>query len=86
MTNKDLYPGIYTILNIFACMPVSTATAERSFSTMRRVKTYLRNSMTTKRLSGLGLLNVYREREIQTDQVLDLFSRKKERKWALIFQ
>lgn len=22
MTNKDLYPGIYTILNIFACMPV----------------------------------------------------------------
>lgn len=85
-TNKDLYPGIYIILNIFACMPVSTATAERSFSTMRRVKTYLRNTMTTKRLSGLGLLNVYREKEIQTERVLDAFSRKKERKWALLFQ
>ena len=33
--NKDLYPGILNILNGFACMPVSTATAERSFSTMR---------------------------------------------------
>ena len=32
--NKDLYPGIFNILNVFACMPVSTATAERSFSTM----------------------------------------------------
>lgn len=34
------YPGIFQILNVFACMPVSTATrAERFFSTMRRVKT-----------------------------------------------
>ncbi|CAG2210863.1 unnamed protein product [Mytilus edulis] len=34
------YPRIFQILNVFACMPVSTATrAERFFSTMRRVKT-----------------------------------------------
>lgn len=85
-TSKDLYPGIFLILNIFACMPVSTATAERSFSTMRRVKTYLRSTMTTNRMSGLGLLNIYREKEIAADHVLDIFSRKKERKWALLFQ
>ena len=85
-TNKDLYPGIFLILNIFACMPVSTATAERSFSTLRRVKTYLLSTMTTKRMSGLGLLNIYREKEIAAEHVLDIFSRKKERKWALIFQ
>ncbi|XP_071123584.1 52 kDa repressor of the inhibitor of the protein kinase-like [Mytilus edulis] len=84
--NKDLYPGIFQILNVFACMPVSTATAERSFSTIRRVKTYLRNTMKTNRLSGLGLLNIYREKQIKADTVLDIFSRKKERKWALIFQ
>ena len=34
-------------------MPVSTATPERSFSTMRRVKTYLRSTMKTERLAAL---------------------------------
>lgn len=63
ITNKNFYSGIYIVLCIFACMPVSTATTERSFNTMRRVTTYLRNSMSRKRLSGLGLLNVYREKE-----------------------
>ena len=53
ITNKDFYPWIYIVLCIFACMPVSTATTEHSFSTMRSVKTYLRKSMSTKRLSGL---------------------------------
>ena len=41
--------------------------------------------MTTQRLSGLGLLNIYREKEIKADQVMDIFSRKKKRNWALIF-
>ena len=52
------YPNIRLCMMVLLCMPVSTATAERSFSTMRRVKTYLRNTMTTERLSGLGLLNI----------------------------
>ena len=67
-------------------MPVSTVTAERSFSVMRRVKTYLRNTMTTDRLSGLGLLNVYREKELTSESVLDKFTRMKNRKLALIFE
>ncbi|KAH3885861.1 hypothetical protein DPMN_009859 [Dreissena polymorpha] len=33
--NEHIYPGIFAILNV-AWMPVSTATAERSFSTTRR--------------------------------------------------
>ena len=67
-------------------MPVSTATAERSFSTMRRVKTYLRSTMTTERMSGLGLLNIYQERAINAEQVVDIFARRKERRLALIFK
>lgn len=67
-------------------MPVSTASAERSFSTMRRVKTYLRSTMTTKRMSGLGLLNIYRDREISAEQVVDIFARRKERRLALLFR
>ena len=67
-------------------MPVSTATAERSFSVMRRVKTYFGNTMTTDRLSGLGLLNVYTEKELTSESVLDKFTRKKNSKLALIFE
>ena len=56
------------------------------FSVMRRVKTYLRNTMTTNRLSGLGLLNVYREKELDSERVLDNFTRRKNRKLALVFE
>jgi len=84
--HQELYPSIYMILCVLASMSVSTATAERSFSVMRRVKTYLRNTMTTDRLSGLGLLNVYREKELTSESVLDKFTRMKNRKLALIFE
>ena len=80
------YPTIRLFMMVLLCMPVSTATAERSFSKMRRVKTYLRNTMTTERLSGLRLLNIYQDREIHTKQVVDVFARRKERRLALIFK
>ena len=41
--NPNLYPDVDTIITILLTMPVSTATLERSFSTMRKVKTYLRS-------------------------------------------
>ena len=34
-TNKELYPYVTAILTILGTMPMSTATPERSFSTMR---------------------------------------------------
>ncbi|WAR31271.1 P52K-like protein [Mya arenaria] len=57
-TNPDLYKGVYTVLTILLTMPASSATAERSFSVMRRVKTYLRSTMRTERMTGLALMHV----------------------------
>ena len=85
-TNADLYPYVCTCLHILLSMPVSTATAERSFSAMRRLKTYLRSTMSTERMSGLGLLHIHREREINTERVVDKFARRKERRLALLFK
>ena len=42
-------------------LPVASATAERSFSAMRRIKTHLRGSMSDSRLSNLALIAVERE-------------------------
>ena len=40
-------------------LPVTSCEAERSFSTLRRIKTYLRSTMKQERLIGLALLNVH---------------------------
>ena len=42
-------------------MPATSATSERSFSTLRRVKTCLRNTMSQQRLNNLMLLHVHRD-------------------------
>lgn len=43
--DEEFYPNINMILKIFCTLPVSTATPERSFSCLKRLKSYLRNSM-----------------------------------------
>ncbi|CAG9557708.1 unnamed protein product [Danaus chrysippus] len=57
----SFYPKVKIALEILLAMPYSTATIERSFSTLRRVKTWLRSTMTEDRLNGLCMLSVHRE-------------------------
>ena len=71
--NPDLYPNVVTIINILLTMPVSTATPERSFSTMRRVKTYLRSTMKTE---WLALMHAYRDIPIDVEAVICEFCTK----------
>ena len=78
-TVEILYPNIYRALAILLTMPVSTATAERSFSAMRRLETYLRNTMLANRLIGLTLMNFYRNAYL--NKAIDMFARKEPRAW-----
>src|SRR4029434_5028009 len=64
---------LYQALESSAHLPVSTASAERSFSTIRRLKTYLRSTMTDKRLTGLALMNIHTDVEIDSEEVLKQF-------------
>ncbi|KAL4130798.1 hypothetical protein QTP88_008185 [Uroleucon formosanum] len=77
--NKILHPNIKKILHVIACLPVSVASAERSFSTLRRLKTWLRSNMGEECLVGLPLLNVHRHRTVEVDEVIDLFASSKKR-------
>uniref|UniRef100_A0A3Q2UA35 HAT C-terminal dimerisation domain-containing protein n=1 Tax=Fundulus heteroclitus TaxID=8078 RepID=A0A3Q2UA35_FUNHE len=52
---KNLLPEVHKLLKLFYTIPVSTASAERCFSSLRRIKTYLRSTMTQKRLNSLML-------------------------------
>ncbi|XP_060873994.1 52 kDa repressor of the inhibitor of the protein kinase-like [Metopolophium dirhodum] len=79
-TCPDVYPIISKLLQIFITLPVSTATRERSFSTLRRLKTYLRNSSGQIRLNGLALLNIHRDINVDINDVLDELAKKSKRK------
>ena len=70
------------MLSILVTMPSSSATAERSFSAMKRIKTYLRSTMGNDRLSSLALLHVHREIEIDVERVIELFASLNNRKLA----
>ena len=79
-TNVDLYPSIHRILTILLTMPVSSATSERSFSAMRRIKSYLRSTMGDERLSSLSLMHVHRQIPVEIDKVLSEFINRKNRR------
>ena len=68
--DPDVNPNLRKLLTIFATLPATTASSERSFSTMRRLKTYLRSPMGEQRLTSLALLSVHRDRPVDKDSVL----------------
>lgn len=68
-------------------MPVATATAKRSFSVMRRVKTHAMSTMPSTRLSSLSVLHAYTYKQwpIDTNKVIESFALKKTRRLAMGF-
>lgn len=77
--DKDMFPTIRTLIQVLATLPVSVASAERSFSTLRRVKTWLRSRMTEDRLSALCLINVNNKVNVldEIDNIIDIFAKTK---------
>ncbi|KAK2722931.1 hypothetical protein QYM36_003201, partial [Artemia franciscana] len=69
--DRHLYPYVSSLLDIFISLPVSVTSAERSFSTLSKLKSWLRAQMGQTRLSGLALLNVHRDIDISIDRVID---------------
>ena len=57
ITSSSIYIGVFSVvvklLRLFMAVPVSTASAERSCSSLRRLETYLRSTMTQQRLNNV---------------------------------
>lgn len=75
----DFYPHVKHLLKILLTLPVSTSTSERPFSTLRRFKSYLRNTMGNDRLNGLAMLNIHRSINVSTQVVLNELKKKPRR-------
>ena len=79
-----MFPNIHIILKVLLTMPVSTASAERSFSSLRRLKTYLRSNMSEARLSGLALLHIHHDMNIDLSGIVRDFDSSGTRRIALL--
>ena len=72
----DCYPNISIAYRIFFTMPVTVASAERSFSKLKLLKNYLRSTMSQERLNGLATLCIEKKMldEIDIDTIISDFA------------
>lgn len=79
------FSNIEILLRLYLTIPISNASGERSFSTLKRVKSYLRNSLNEENLSSLGILNVESDMldRLNITKIINNFSEMKVRKKEL---
>ena len=70
--DTDVFKEVTKVLRILITMPMSTSQSERCFSTLKLIKTYLRNRMGEERLSALAMLSIEKD---MVSQIPDFNSR-----------
>ncbi|KAH7952373.1 hypothetical protein HPB52_022047 [Rhipicephalus sanguineus] len=76
--NTNRFPNVSILLKTLATLAVTAAAGERSFSTLKHLKHYLRNSSVEERLNGLALMPLYRE-SVDVSNVIVTFTKKARR-------
>ena len=71
----SMYPNIKALISILCTLPVTSCSAERSFSGLKRIKTNIRSSMGTERLTGLSLLHLHYDIPVDISEAIDEFAR-----------
>lgn len=77
----EVYPNVFIALRIVLTCPVTVASAERSFSKLKLIKTFNRSTMTDSRLSSLAMLSIESAcaQSLDYDDVIKAFASKKVR-------
>jgi len=70
-----MLPELHKLLRLILTIPVTTCTAERSFSCLRRLKTFLRSTMGQRRLNSVAVMNVHSDiaMELNLDELANEF-------------
>ena len=86
--NAAFYLGIYVAVKTVLTYSVLACAAHRSFSSTKRLKTPLQNTMTNDRLSSLAISHIHKlkEKGINVKCVLDQFAQHKERRLTLAYK
>jgi hypothetical protein len=81
---KSFYQEIFKLLKIYLTIPISSAEAERAFSVLKLLKTWLRTAMEDDRLSALGIIKMASNMIIDYELILEEFIKIKERRLLLV--
>ena len=62
-------------IQVLATIPISSSSCdcERSISTLRNLKNYLKNTMSHDRLNGFAVMDTRAEIELDLNELIDLF-------------
>ena len=84
-TLKGMFPQLTKLASITAILPVSTAECERAFSTMKRVKTVLRNRMKTETLDYLMRISIEGRKmeDFNFEKAADLWGKMRNRRLSI---
>ena len=81
--DSGMYPNITERFKFFSTLPVTTCECERNVSALRRLKTYFRSTMSQTRLTGLALLLIHYNMDIDFDEIIRRFARLHPRRMQL---
>ena len=81
LTNFEGYSNIKEALKILATLPVTSCECERSFSSLKLLKSFNRSTMVTDRLNGLALVYIHQDKEPNVERILKKFSLMKDRRF-----
>jgi len=73
---NGVFPNLYILLKIAITLPVTSVSTERSFSKLKLVKTKLRTTMSEYLLESLMKITCEPDINIDTEKIIDNFSRK----------
>lgn len=80
----------YKLLLIITTIPMTTTEAERCFSTLKRIKTFLRSTMCQERLTALAMLAIEKEMISNihnfNERVIDVFVSRKDRRMDFVYK
>ena len=74
---------VVTALRLLGTVPVTTCECERSVSSLHRLKTYMRGTMSQERLNGLALLHTHRHMSLNIEELVDKFAGEQPRRMRL---
>jgi len=72
--HEDFYPNIRGIFIILLTLPVTNVCCERSFSSLRRLKTWEKATMGEDKLCSLAMLHIHRDLNVSRENTLRRFN------------
>lgn len=84
LNQLGFFPNALIAYRVLLTIPVTVASAERSFSKLKLLKSYLRSSMSQDRLNGLAMISIENDilNDMDTQQLIETFATRNARRAA----